>query len=261
VVINGNTRTVHPEFTETWEAVGAWLGSLVDLDGTPYPQQWVGTYSCRSARFSLLWSLHSVRGLAGDVDSPWHPQRRSVVPRALRYAHPGLTWSQRIAAVAQNLADTIWTRDQVESLLAMRYLDGSRAVRWGGTWGGLDRKTTNRDAMHIEPDGSPDTIAGGIDWSTVPDYLEDEDMTPGSDPRAIADLQALLNDMGRAPALSVDGDWGANTSAAVSWGLDEVDAEDHSAGEYLSGPALSKFSIVAHSHRHRQGKHTRGAIV
>ena len=102
-----------------------------------------GCYNCRTITGGTGYSLHAY-GLPPDVNwstNPYGPRLVTDMPPAM-----------------------------ILAIEAIRTVDGLTVWRWGGRYSG------NKDAMHFDPQVTPDQIARGIDWATVATTGED-DMT------------------------------------------------------------------------------------
>lgn len=93
-----------------------------------------GCYNCRTITGGTGYSLHAY-GLPPDVNwstNPYGPRLVTDMPPAM-----------------------------ILDIEAIRTVDGLTVWRWGGRYSG------NKDAMHFDPQVTPEQIARGIDWATV----------------------------------------------------------------------------------------------
>ncbi len=96
------------------------------------PAQIVSTYYPKYIGTSTKWSLHSFSGCALDIDPAKNPFIR------------GTTW---------DFTRCLFTRKQVEAVLAIRTNSGAQVWRWGGDFG---------DYMHWQLNCKPADLATGI---------------------------------------------------------------------------------------------------
>ncbi len=155
--INGEPGgPIHPMFVDLWTAFSVVLAA----HGRNTFSAW--SYVCRDSTSSDKPSLHSYPGLARDENPSEGPFRRTPLRRALKWSDKP-TQAERAEDVARGLADTSYTRAEVEHLLAIRFdcEHDTPALRWGGAFG------TIKDAMHWEIDHPPACVARGIRAGTV----------------------------------------------------------------------------------------------
>jgi hypothetical protein len=141
----GANRTVAKGSADAYKAL------TMALDATGYRAEGWGTYNCRKIAGTNSWSLHSY-GIAIDIDpfSLGNPAWRKL-------SSTPIDWS-RIKITAE----------QVEAVVDVRTNLGKQVWAWGGYW------ATYVDSMHFQIDCSPQDLATGIDWETVPGKEDDE---------------------------------------------------------------------------------------
>jgi hypothetical protein len=123
-----------------------------------YEARWTSAYSCRLIAGTERFSLHSY-GIALDIDPNENPFR-SPTSGSVRFS-AAATREGRAADVAANLADTIFTPEQIAAVEAIRTVDGRQVWGWGGRW------RTPLDAMHFELKVTPEELARGLDPATT----------------------------------------------------------------------------------------------
>lgn len=140
-----------------------------------------GTYNCRPP------SLHAY-GLALDLNPSKNPMQWPVV--------------------------TDMPRPFVDAMLSIR-ANGKQALTWGGDW----PQSNPPDPMHFQVDVAPADVTN-VTWPKPPPTVE-ENMLPLEPTSATEDIRSLQNRLNLAygSGLSLDGSWGASTSAAVKANL------------------------------------------
>lgn len=134
------------------EAVGAFTRLAYALQTTGYQAKTTWSYNCRPIKGTQRWSLHSY-GIAIDVDADCNPMRRRT--STVRFSNAA-TQTERCRDVAEDMADTAFTRAQVAAVESISTVDGLRVFAWGGRWRSL------KDTMHFQLDVSPGELARGI---------------------------------------------------------------------------------------------------
>jgi hypothetical protein len=145
---------VAPPSVEAWQA----LWKVMEAHGYNLRPSDTDSYSCRESTSGGGRSLHSF-GIALDINwdsNPWidHPGVRPV-----RFSSKA-TQALRAREVPAT-ADTDMAPDMLVDVRAIKTKAGERVFVWGGDWG------TVKDCMHFELDLAPQSLAAGVDWSTV----------------------------------------------------------------------------------------------
>lgn len=163
------------------------LESALKTGGYEPISRW--SYNCRNVRLpsgaTNIPSLHSY-GIAIDIDPGQNPYSS------------GSPWSGKFSPFQISLVEKI------------RNTSGAQLWTWGGRWRLPDR-------MHFQLDVRPTQTR--VDWSTVDNPPLEDEMTlkRGDKGNAVRKFQeGLLNERpGSLPQFGADGDFGAETEAAV----------------------------------------------
>lgn len=133
------------------------------LRSTGYRPRSVWNYNCRDIKGQPgSRSLHAY-GLALDIDPACNPHRQGA-PGPARFS-TAATQQGRCRDTQAGVADTAFTRRQVEAVEGIRTLDGLQVFTWGGRW------ARSPDSMHFQINVSPKELRRGIGTPPTSDIV------------------------------------------------------------------------------------------
>lgn len=156
VPFGGDKIRVAPRTVGAWNALSAVLfhhhGYVIRTEDTD-------SYNCRNIKGTAEKSLHSF-GIALDINWKTNPFIDHQNERKVRFSNKK-NQHDRAEDVRLGKADTDFTEEMIEDVLAIQTTNGKRVFEWGGNW------QTVKDCMHFEIDVGPDDLSAGIAPQTV----------------------------------------------------------------------------------------------
>ena len=146
---------VAPPTIEAWKA----LACVLSAHGYQVRPADTSTYNCRAITGGTGKSLHSY-GIALDINANTNPYQRTPDERRVQFSIKS-SQDERSRDVNLKLADTDFTREIIDDVLAIKTKRAKGVFDWGGLW------TSIKDTMHFQIDVTPSDLEAGVDWSTV----------------------------------------------------------------------------------------------